>query len=158
MAFEWIYRLHVERVYAVCLRLSADAAWAEELTQEVFIRVWQRVDSFREESPFFVWINRLAVNVSLSALRSDRRRSIRLSGVVEEDHPRPEYGRLYQGLSVDLEQAIAALPEQARQVFVLFDIEGYGHEEIARLLDVSPGTSRSQLHRARRLLREALER
>jgi len=145
-------------VYAVCLRISADAARAEELTQEAFVRAWEMITTFRGESEFFSWLYRLTVNVALSDLRAKRRRTKRffvsddLSAYDKTDPPETP------GLAVDLEKAIAALPARARAVFVLHDVEGYRHEEIAKLMNLSVGTSKSQLHRARRILREALER
>jgi len=157
-AFEQLYREHAGRVYAVCLRISADAARAEELTQEAFVRAWEMIATFRGESEFFSWLYRLTVNVALSDLRSKRRRTQR---VLVTDNLSPydkTDGATTQGLAIDLENAIAALPAQARAVFVLHDVEGYRHEEIARLMNLSAGTSKSQLHRARKILREALER
>jgi len=162
-AFQALYREHVGRVYALCLRLSADAVRAEELTQDAFVRAWERLASFRGESAFSSWMYRLTVNVVLQERRAARRRSVR---VVTTDDPaavaRGEQGGAggdaTPGLSLDLERAIAALPPRAREVFVLHDIEGYRHEEIARLTGVAAGTSKAQLFRARRLLRGMLER
>jgi RNA polymerase sigma-70 factor (ECF subfamily) len=155
-AFERLYRDNERKVFALCLRLSCDAALAEELTQEVFVRVWRKLGSFRGESAFSSWLYPLTVNVALSERRSRRRRDARI--VATDDPaslerapgaPRPEAG-------FDLEKAMAALPPGARAVFVLHDVEGRTHEEIAAMLDLAPGTSKAQLHRARRLLREAL--
>jgi len=162
-AFQALYREHVGRVYALCLRLSADAVRAEELTQDAFVRAWERLASFRGESAFSSWMYRLTVNVVLQERRAARRRSVR---VVTTDDPaaaeRGEQGGAggdaTPGLSLDLERAVAALPPGAREVFVLHDIEGYRHEEIARLTGVAAGTSKAQLFRARRLLRGMLER
>ncbi|HEX2682025.1 MAG TPA: sigma-70 family RNA polymerase sigma factor [Candidatus Dormibacteraeota bacterium] len=156
-AFEALYRAHVGRVYALCLRLTADRREAEEFTQDTFVRVWERLASFRGESAFSSWLHRVTVNVVFLGLRASRRRAKR---VVTTDDPAtlerlgdaaaPAGGRL------DLERAVQALPPGSREVFVLHDVEGYRHEEIAALLGVAVGTSKAQLFRARRLLREAL--
>jgi RNA polymerase sigma-70 factor (ECF subfamily) len=157
-AFAVLYDAHAPRVYAVCLRLSGDPARAGELLQDVFVRVWERLDSFRGESAFGTWLHRLAVNVVLQGARGDHRRVRRVAlgddltpdgidGVSRAADP---------GLRLDLEQAVAALPATLRQVFVLHDAEGFRHEEIASLLGIPIGTSRSHLFRARRLLREVL--
>ena len=156
VAFERLYRENERKVFGLCFRLSSDPALAEELTQEVFVRAWRKLSSFRGESAFSSWLYPLTVNVALSERRSRRRRDARI--VVTEDPasleraprtPAPEAG-------FDLEKAMAALPPGARAVFVLHDVEGRTHEEIAQLLGLAPGTSKAQLHRARRLLREAL--
>lgn len=156
-AFEQLYREHVERVYALSLRLAASAARAEELTQDVFVRLWDVIGSFRGESAFSTWLHRLTVNVVLLSLRSHRRRAARVFGVNDltpfdrvDNTPKP-------GVRIDLEHAIASLPEKARLILVLHDIEGYRHEEIAEMMGLAAGTSKSQLHRARKLMKEALE-
>lgn len=155
-AFEDLYRDHVGRVHAVCLRLAGDVDLAEDWTQEVFIRVWQKLGSFRGESRFSTWLHRLAVNLSLSKLRSSSRRSMHeLLGEDPEIWSRPARGLSADGLR-DLEEAIQALPAGARVVFVLHDVEGYKHEEIADMTGLAVGTCKSQLHRARKLLREVL--
>jgi RNA polymerase sigma-70 factor (ECF subfamily) len=156
VAFERLYRENERKVFGLCFRLSSDPALAEELTQEVFVRAWRKLSSFRGESAFSSWLYPLTVNVALSERRSRRRRDARI--VATEDpasleraprSPAPEAG-------FDLEKAMATLPPGARAVFVLHDVEGRTHEEIAQLLGLAPGTSKAQLHRARRLLREAL--
>jgi RNA polymerase sigma-70 factor, ECF subfamily len=157
LAFERLYRDNERKVFALCLRMSSDAALAEELTQEVFVRAWRKLGTFRGDSAFSSWLYPMSVNVALSERRSRRRRDARI--VATEDPaqlektpraPRPEAG-------FDLEKALAALPPGARAVFVLHDVEGRTHEEIAALLNLATGTSKAQLHRARRLLREVLE-
>ena len=155
-AFESIYRQQAGRVYAICLRMSADPARAEDLTQETFIRAWEKLDSFRGESPFQAWLRRLTINVVLGERRSAGRR--RSSETADADLARfPERPATTQaGPAIDLETAINRLPDGARKVFVLHDVEGYRHHEIARMLGVATGTSKTQLHRARKLLREAL--
>lgn len=157
-AFEQLYRENVDRVYALCLRLSADATRAEEFTQDVFIRAWEKLSSFRGESAFSSWLHRLAVNVVLSQRRSEGRRAAH--EVTTDDlsyFESPSQAGL-PGTAIDLERAIELLPPGARAVFVLHDVEGYKHEEIARLTGRAEGTCKALLHRARKLLREALER
>lgn len=156
-AFEQIYRENVGRVYAICLRIVVNSTRALELTQDVFVRAWQMIGTFRGESAFSSWLYRLAVNVVLVDLRSKRRRTARV--MVTDDLAVYDKGQnlAAPGTTIDLERAIAALPEQARAVFVLHDVEGYQHGEIAALMGMAEGTSKAQLHRARRLLREALE-
>ena len=156
-AFERLYRAHVDRVYALCARLAGDRALAEELTQDVFVRAWEKLPLFRGESAFSTWLHRLAVNVVLTARKSAGRRTAHAGGgddVIDATPGRP----LATGDRMDLEAAIAQLPPGARRVFVLHDVEGYKHEEIAERLGVTTGGSKAQLHRARMLLREALQR
>jgi RNA polymerase sigma-70 factor, ECF subfamily len=155
-AFETLYREHVGRVFALCLRLSGDARRAEELTQDVFIRTWEKLASFRGESAFSSWLHRLTVNVALSEHRGEARRTKRVE--VMSELPEVAKRGPEPGLDMDLEQAIAKLPPGARRVFVLHDIEGYQHDEIAAQTGIAVGTSKAQLFRARRLLREALDR
>ncbi|MEP6573005.1 MAG: RNA polymerase sigma factor [Gemmatimonadota bacterium] len=157
LAFRALYEEHVGRVYAVCLRMSGDGNQAEELTQRVFVRAWNKLGSFRGESLFSTWLHRLAVNEVLGDRRTTQRRErrVELSDDIEA-HNAPTTGTMPGG-RLDLDRAIAALPPGARQIFVLHDIEGYEHEEIARLTGIAPGTSKAQLHRARRILREALQ-
>jgi len=152
-AIENLWFRSVDRLHALCLRMTADPALAEELTQESFLRAWQKLASFREESEFTSWLHRVAVNVVLSHQRSSRRRERREH---EDREPEMRIGET-PDRAVDLERAIRRLPERARAVFVLHDIEGYRHAEIARLLKIATGTSKTQLHRARSLLREALQ-
>lgn len=153
-AFQRLYEQHVGRVYALCLRLTGDGDEAEDRTQEAFVRAWQKLGSYRGESAFSTWLHRLTVNVVLTERRSSSRRD-RRNIVAGEAGPRATPAPR-AGLRVDLERAIAALPPGARAVFVLYDVEGYGHEEIAEMTGIAAGTSKAQLHRARRLLREAL--
>jgi RNA polymerase sigma-70 factor (ECF subfamily) len=154
-AFEELYRATVGRIYAVCLRMSRDPHLAEELTQEAFLRAWQKLATFRAESAFTTWLHRIAVNVVLGHNRSRARRDERRQQEWEGDElPLPAADE--PGTAVDLERAIASLPERARTVFVLHDVEGYRHREIASLAGMAVGTSKAQLSRARRLLRRAL--
>jgi RNA polymerase sigma-70 factor, ECF subfamily len=161
-AFEQLYRRTSGRVFALCLRMSGDREKATELLQDVFVRVWERLASFRGEAAFTSWLHRLAVNVVLLQVRGDKRRGMRFSEM--PDDLDGDFGgdlgvparSVHQRL--DLEAAIATLPPGARRVFILHDIEGYRHEEIARLTGVAQGTVRAQLHRARKLMMEALRR
>ena len=157
-AFRDLYREHVGRIYALCLRLTGDAAAAEERTQDVFVRAWERLRTFRGESAFATWLHRLAVNVVLMERRGSGRRERRVAPA--SDDPVYEQAATPPAAAerLDLERAIAALPVGAREVFVLFEVEGYSHEEIARMCGIAVGTSKAQLFRARRLLREMLER
>jgi RNA polymerase sigma-70 factor, ECF subfamily len=161
-AFERLYRQHVNRVFSLCARMVADRGRAEELTQDVFVRAWEKLHLFRGESSFATWLHRLTVNVVLNARKTDGRQRSRfeendedagmdaLPGVVGMPLP--------PGDLLDLEDAITRLPPGARRVFVLHDVEGYKHEEIAEMLGVTSGATKAQLHRARLLLREALNR
>jgi len=158
-AFELLYREHSGRMYALCLRLTAgDANDATELMQDVFIRAWRRLATYRGESAFASWLHRLAVNTMLENARSDRRRTARVLPM--DDTARLAGAARSSGveLRMDMENAIASLPKGARLAFVLHDVEGYQHQEIAAQLGVSVGTIKAQLHRAHRLLRERLER
>ena len=158
-AFELLYREHAGRIYGLCLRLMAgDATDATELMQDVFIRAWRRLETFRGDCAFGSWLHRLAVNTMLENARGDRRRIARVLPM--EDPTRVETAARSTGieLRMDMEDAIASLPKGARLAFVLHDVEGYQHQEIAEQHGVSDGTIKAQLHRARRLLRERLER
>lgn len=157
-AFELLYREHSPRVYALCLRLKAgDKSDATELLQDVFIKAWRRLDTFRGDCAFSSWLHRLAVNAMLENARSDQRRTARVLPM--EDTSRLAGAARTSGVEsrMDMESAIASLPKGARLAFVLHDVEGYQHQEIAEQLSVTVGTVKSQLHRARRLLRERLE-
>jgi RNA polymerase sigma-70 factor (ECF subfamily) len=157
-AFERLYRDNVGRVFALCLRLSGDPGRAEELAQDVFVRAWQKLGSFEGKSAFSTWLHRLAVNVVLGERRSDATRNAKVFATDDlEPYDRPR--RVHDpGVRMDLERAIATLPPGARSVFVLHDVEGFKHEEIAEMQGLAVGTCKAQLHRARKLLREALER
>ena len=150
-AFEVLYRQHVGRVHALCRRMAPSEA--DELTQRAFVRAWEALSSFEGRSAFGSWLHRLAVNVILTEKRSAARRTAR---VIVIDDPSGSHAPRPVEVGMDLERAIAALPERAREVFVLHDIEGYKHREIADAMSISEGTSKGQLHRARKLLREAL--
>jgi RNA polymerase sigma-70 factor (ECF subfamily) len=158
-AFERLYRLHVNRVYSLCARMVGDLTRAEELTQDAFVRAWEKLDQFRGDSAFGTWLHRLAVNVVLNDRQTENRRRGRQDESVEDvDTMAHDSVRaaVQPGLSIDLERAIAGLPPGARRVFVLHDVEGYTHDEIGGMLGVTAGGCKAQLHRARLLLREAL--
>jgi RNA polymerase sigma-70 factor (ECF subfamily) len=155
-AFEALYRSTVGLIHALCLRMAGNAALAEELTQDVFVRAWRKLPSFRGESAFATWLTRLAVNVVLTERRDRGRRDARLALSDDLDSLAPAVPAGHPGAALDLEKAIAGLPDQARRIFVLHDVEGWGHAEIARLTGLAVGTCKSHLHRARALLREVL--
>ena len=157
-AFEALYRRHVGRVHGVIVRLvGGHGARAEDLTQEAFVRAWQALPAFRFESAFSTWLHRLAVNTALMELRSRRSRpqddadDAALDMIGSADSA----GHA-TALALDLERAVATLPPRARAVLVLYDIEGWKHEEIAIELGMAVGSSKAQLHRARGLLRARL--
>jgi RNA polymerase sigma-70 factor (ECF subfamily) len=161
-AFEQLYRLHNRRVYSLCLRMLGGASKAEDMTQEVFLQVYRKIGSFRGDSAFTTWLHRLTVNQVLMHLR---KRGVRLEHTSEEgdftnvvETPLQSTKRISMIEKLALEKAIAELPPGYRTVFVLHDVEGYEHEEISGMLNVSIGTSKSQLHKARMRLRELLTR
>ncbi len=160
-AFERLYRANVDRIFSVCVRMVGDRAKAEELTQDAFVRAWEKLGTFRGDSQFSTWLHRLAVNVVLNDRETEGRRRDRHDDAAE-DLDTISYGDVrplpVPGLSLDLEQAIAALPPGAKKVFVLHDVEGYTHEEIAESLGVTAGGCKAQLHRARMILRRMLTR
>ena len=160
-AFETLYRREAGRVFALSLRLTGDRVRAAELTQDVFVRAWEHLGSFRGEGPLAPWLRRIAVTSLLAGARADRRRAARVAlaedlGDSADAAPAPMRRDVEAG--IDLERAIAALPPGARAVFVLHDVEGYQHDEIAQMTGTAAGTCRAHLHRARRLLMEALGR
>jgi RNA polymerase sigma-70 factor (ECF subfamily) len=162
-AFERLYRQHVNRVFSLCARMVTDRTRAEELTQDVFVRAWEKLHLFRGESSFGTWLHRLTVNVVLNARKSDGRRAARMEDTDDENGgidaiPGVVGMPLPPGDMLDLEEAVKRLPPGAKRVFLLHDVEGYKHEEIADMLGVTTGATKAQLHRARLLLREALNR
>lgn len=157
-AFERLYRANAGRVFALCVRMVADRSTAEELTQDVFVRAWGKLGQFRGDSSFSTWLHRLAVNVVLNARKQQGRYRARHEQMDVESESLHQPGVASPGTRLDLEAAIATLPPGARKVFVLHDVEGYTHEEIAEQTGVTTGATKSQLHRARMLLREALNR
>ena len=162
-AFERLYERSAGRVYGVCLRMTGDRERARELAHDAFVRGWEKLATFRGESQFDTWMHRLAVNVVLEAQRSARRRLARVSLVDDDSTQRVVEGSAAPATTdvlsaIDLERAIAALPPNARTVFVLHDVEGYRHDEIATQMRLAPGTVRAHLHRARQLLMRMLTR
>jgi RNA polymerase sigma-70 factor (ECF subfamily) len=156
-AFEQLYRKHSRRVYAVLWRLCGHEARAEDLVQEAFVRAWQALPAFRFESAFSTWLHRLAVNTALMELRSRRgAEALEDDDAALEFHATGDSAGQRTALGLDLERAVATLPPRARAVLVLYDIEGWKHEEIAAELGMAVGSSKAQLHRARGLLRERL--
>lgn len=162
-AFELLYQRAAGRIFALCLRMSGDRASAGELTHDAFVRAWERLPQYRGESAFTTWMHRLAVNLVLERFRSDRRREARVT-LVEDDRTDYAVQSAFDPAAgdvldrVDLERAVAALPPNARTVFVLHDVEGYRHDEIAERMHLAPGTVRAHLHRARKLLMGMLQR
>jgi RNA polymerase sigma-70 factor (ECF subfamily) len=159
-AFEELYARHSRRVYSLCLRMTANTAEAEDLAQEVFIQLYRKCGSFRGESQFTTWLHRLTVN---QVLMHFRRRGVRLEQVSDDGEApqRAEPGTQDQSRMavverIALDRAVSQLPPGYRAVFVLHDVEGHEHEEVARLLGCSVGTSKSQLHKARMKLRTLL--
>ena len=160
-AFERLYRSHVNRVFTLCTRMCGSRVKGEELTQDVFVRAWEKLPQFRGDAQFSTWIHRVAVNIVLTDRKNEARNRRRM---VEEE---PEKGETpLQKASVtpgygdrmDIMAALESLPPGAKQIFILHDIEGYKHEEIADMCGITAGASKAQLHRARLLLREALTR
>ncbi|PYU32764.1 MAG: RNA polymerase subunit sigma-24 [Acidobacteria bacterium] len=165
-AFERIYRLHNRRVYALCLRMVGNTAEAEDLTQEAFLQLFRKIHTFRGDSAFSTWLHRLSVNVVLMKLRKKTLPETSLEETTEPDEetggPRKDVGGpdlLLTGSldRVNLQRAIAQLPPGYRAAFVLHDIQGYEHNEIAEIMGCSIGNSKSQLHKARMRLRELLQ-
>ena len=157
-AFEALYRRHAARVHGVVARLVGfDRARAEDLVQEAFVRAWQALPAYRFESAFSTWLHRLAVNTALMELRARRSRPQADGDDEALDHVgTPDSAGHATALSLDLERAVATLPPRARAVLVLYDVEGWKHEEIADALGMAVGSSKAQLHRARGLLRTRL--
>ena len=171
-AFEPLYRAHVGRVFALCLRMTGESVRARELVQDVFVRAWEKLATFRGEAAFSSWLHRLAVNVVLMAARAERRglprafdrirEGVDAEGAAGDDGADPADAVAARRDDVeermDLEKAVAALPRGARTAFVLHDMEGYRHDEIARMMGIAEGTVRAHLFRARRLLMKSLDR
>jgi RNA polymerase sigma-70 factor (ECF subfamily) len=163
-AFEALYQAHKKRVYSLCLRMIGNTAEAEELTQEVFLLLFRKIHTFRGDSAFSTWLHRLAVNIVLMHMRKKRVSEMPLEETSREgefDAPPRQFGTSDLALmgSIDrlnIQRAVAQLPHGYKQIFVLHDVQGYEHHEIAELLDVSIGNSKSQLHKARMRLRKLL--
>jgi RNA polymerase sigma-70 factor, ECF subfamily len=163
-AFEALYNLHKRRVYSLCLRMTANTAAAEDLTQEAFLQLFRKIGTFRGESAFSTWLHRMAVNVVLMQLRKKGLPVVPLEETMEgeDEAPRKEPGaedpRLAGSIDrMQLQLSIRALPPGYRMIFLLHDVEGYEHNEIAEMVGCSIGNSKSQLHKARMKLRELLK-
>ncbi len=150
-AFEALYRMHVDRVYGLCFRMMGNRADADDCSQDTFVRAWQRIDGFRGDSAFGTWLHRIAVNECLTRQRKLGRERQHLS--LADSFPGVASAPDTHDTQIDeLEKAIAGLPDGARNVFVLLAVYGYSHDEAGKMLDIAPGTSKAQLHRAKRLL------
>ncbi len=154
-AFEALYRQQVGKIYALCLRMTGNASEAEDCTQEAFIQAWRKLDKFRGESSFGTWMHKVAVNSVLGRMRKNRREADRIQ-LVSDNSSQPESLGDSAGIR-DLERAINQLPSGARHVFVLQAVYGYTHEETGEMLGIAAGTSKAQLHRAKRLLAQQLD-
>ena len=154
-AFEKLYRANVDRVYGLCLRMTGNVSEAEDCVQEAFIQAWNKLDKFRGDSAFGTWMHRIAVNAVLGRIRKSKREQDRIQIVAETASPPAPIGD--SGELRDLSDAIERLPEGARHVFVLSAVYGYSHEESSNMLGIAIGTSKAQLHRARRLLAQQLK-
>jgi len=163
-SFEVLYSLHKRRVYSLCLRMTGNTTEAEDLTQEAFLQLYRKIGTFRGESAFSTWLHRLAVNVVLMQLRKKGLNEVSLEASMDppqEDGPKKDFGARDRVLTgaidrVNLERAIESLPPGYRVIFVLHDVEGYEHNEIAEMMGCSIGNSKSQLHKARMKLRDLL--
>jgi RNA polymerase sigma-70 factor (ECF subfamily) len=160
-AFETLYARHNRRVYSLCMRMTQNAAEAEDLAQESFIQLFRKIGSFRGESAFTTWLHRLTVN---QVLMHFRKRSVKLERTTEEGETPIQVVRGTENPNsmpvmdrIALDNALKQLPPGYRSVFVLHDVEGHEHEEIAKMLGVAVGTSKSQLHKARMKLRRILK-
>ena len=154
-AFESLYRMHIDRVYGVCLRMTGNVSEAEDCAQEAFIQAWNKLDKFRGDSAFSTWLHRIAVNSVLGRMRKSKREHDRIMAVAEDAPTCVTTGD--SGELRDLSDAVDRLPEGARNVFVLHAVYGYSHDEAGEMLGIATGTSKAQLHRAKRLLSEQLK-
>ena len=160
-AFERLYRTHVNRVFSLCTRMCGSRTRGEELTQDVFVRAWEKLPQFRGDAQFSTWIHRVAVNIVLTDRKNEARNRKRMVEDESESGETPlQRASVTPGYGdrMDITAAMETLPRGAKQIFILHDIEGYKHEEIAEMCGITAGGSKAQLHRARLLLREALTR
>lgn len=163
-AFERLYDKHKRRVYSLCLRMTANTAEAEDLAQEAFLQLFRKIGTFRGESAFSTWLHRLSVNVVLMHLRKKSLPVVSLEETTQadDDLPRKDFGADDIALAgsidrLELQKAVESLPPGYRTIFVLHDVEGYEHNEIAKIAGCSVGNSKSQLHKARMKLRDLLK-
>jgi len=155
-AFHQLYESYYRRIYALCWRMLADKDSAEDVCQEVFVQLWQKINNFRGESKFSTWLHSVATNVVLGHLRKQKTWIQRIFSIEEQTVEEASVELKDERESSDLDKKIQQLPERARIVFVLFAVEGYRHEEIAKMLNMAVGSSKSQYHRAKSLLKESL--
>jgi RNA polymerase sigma-70 factor (ECF subfamily) len=156
--FKRLFDTNVSRIYSFCLRMSMNRELAEEITQDVFVKAWEKLHTFRGESKFTSWLHSIAVNEFLMRKRSEKRffqRFTTTDDIYQFDRGTNGSESHYHS-SIDLEKAISGLPEQAKAVFILHDVHGYQHKEIADMMNIEIGTTKAHLHRARKLLREEL--
>ncbi|UCF19063.1 MAG: RNA polymerase sigma factor [Gemmatimonadota bacterium] len=155
-AFERLYQRHVPRVHSLARRMIG-TEMADEVTQDVFVRAWEKLGGFRAEAAFGTWLHRVAINVILGRRK---KLGIRRERFVQDEKALGQMSSNPRGAetAIDFEAAMEMLPDGAQQVFVLHDVEGYKHGEIAEMMGITPGTSKSQLHRARMILRDHLDR
>lgn len=157
-ALRGLYDAHVERVYRLAYRMCGDDELARDATQAAFVRAFQRLDQFRGDAAFSTWMHRITTSVTLNEIRKKKRHATRERGLDEGiSQPAPRPSELDPDTRDRLHAAVDGLPEIYRVVFLLHDLEGYRHEEIAGMLDVAVGTSKARLSRARKRLRDALE-
>jgi RNA polymerase sigma-70 factor, ECF subfamily len=156
-AFETIYRTHNSAVSALCRRMVGDESEARDLVQDVFVRAWQRLPTFRGQSALGTWLHRLAVNVVLEHMRSAKRDLARFIDDEDTTSTLPATRVASPDVQMDIDRAVAQLPTGARTVFVLHDVQGYSHDEISQMTGIAPGTARAQLFRARRALMRLLD-
>ncbi len=154
-AFERLYRMHIDKVYGLCLRMTGNVAEAEDCAQEAFIQAWSKLDKFRGDSAFGTWLHRIAVNAVLGRIRKSKREQDRIQVAFEQSMSPVSVAD--NGELRDLSEAVDRLPQGARHVFVLHAVYGYSHDETGAMLDIAAGTSKAQLHRARRLLAQQLK-
>jgi len=154
-AFEALYRMHVDKVYGLCLRMTGNVSEAEDCAQDAFIQAWNKLGKFRGDSAFATWLHRIAVNTVLGRIRKSKREQDRIQAV--SDAATPSFIKDDAGELRDLSDAVNRLPSGARYVFVLHAVYGYSHDETGTMLGIAEGTSKAQFHRARRLLRQQLD-
>lgn len=154
-AFEALYRMHVDKVYGLCLRMTGNVSEAEDCAQDAFIQAWNKLGKFRGDSAFATWLHRIAVNTVLGRIRKSKREQDRIQAV--SDAATPSFIKDDAGELRDLSDAVNRLPSGARHVFVLHAVYGYSHDETGTMLGIAEGTSKAQFHRARRLLRQQLD-
>jgi RNA polymerase sigma-70 factor (ECF subfamily) len=153
-AFEALYRMHIDKVYGLCLRMTGNVSEAEDCAQDAFIQAWNKLDKFRGDSAFSTWLHRIAVNAVLGRMRKHKREQDRIVAAAEISC---SPASIADGSNLrDLSDAVDRLPEGARHVFVLSAVYGYSHQEAGDMLGIAVGTSKAQLHRARRLLSQQL--